>query len=91
MGEFTQGVCKGGACILMDGILLTVEDVLERLRRGARDGVDAGRYRKLRSRTWDRGGITVVENSSSIKLGCLCLSHERLDAALDAEASDYGE
>jgi chromosome segregation and condensation protein ScpB len=83
--EFTQGVCEDGAAIFMDGERLTIEEILERLRCGICDEIDAIRYRKLRVKNWTERGITVVENSSSIKLGHMCLSHDRLDAALDME------
>jgi hypothetical protein len=33
--EFTEGVCGDGAAILMDGVQLSISDVLERLRKGA--------------------------------------------------------
>ncbi len=59
-----------------------IEEVLELLRRGE---IDATRYRKLRVKTWSEGGITIVKEASSVKLGHECLSHERLDAALDCE------
>jgi hypothetical protein len=85
MCEFTQGVCEDGAAILMDGKRLTIEEILERLRCGICDEIDAIRYRKLRVKNCTERGITVVENSSSIKLGHMCLSHDRLDAALDME------
>jgi chromosome segregation and condensation protein ScpB len=86
MPEFTQGVCEDGAAILMDGDPLTIEEILERLRLGVCDEVDAARYRKLRAKNWTERGMVVVEKSESVKLGHMCLSHERLDAALDSEA-----
>ena len=46
MPEFSQGVCEDGAAILMDGQPLTIEQILERLRRGA----DAER---IVSEVWD--------------------------------------
>jgi len=49
-----------------------------------RDKIDAERYRKLRVMHWNDGGIAVVEEVSSIKLGSRTLTLERLDAALDA-------
>lgn len=86
MPEFSQGVCEDGAAILMDGQPLTIEEILERLRIGACDAIDAARYRTLRVKNWTERGIVVVEKSDSVKLGHMTLSHERLDAALDAEA-----
>ena len=37
--EFSQGVCRDGAAILMDGKPLTVEEILVKLRKGAEVGV----------------------------------------------------
>lgn len=34
MPEFTQGVCSDGAAILMDGQPITIEEILQKLRRG---------------------------------------------------------
>lgn len=36
MSEFTQGVCADGAAILKDGVMLTVEEIIELLRQGDR-------------------------------------------------------
>ena len=83
--EFTQGVCEDGAAVLMDGQPLTIEQILELLRCGACDEIDANRYRKLRVKNWTERGMVVVGSSTSVKLGHMCLSHERLDMALDAE------
>jgi len=85
MPEFSQGVCSDGAAILMNGQPITIEQILEKLRQGACDDMDATRYRKLRSKNWTERGIVVVEKAGSVKLGHMCLSHERLDTALDAE------
>lgn len=86
MPEFSQGVCEDGAAILMDGQPPTIEEILERLRCGVCDEIDATRYRKLRVKNWTEQGMVVVGKSDSVKLGHMTLSHERLDAALDAEA-----
>lgn len=88
---------KSGAISLVDAeriITLLIEN-RERLDRELsnltkecnklKDGIDAARYRKLRAKNWSEGGVAVVEKSSSVKLGHICLSHEQLDAALDAE------
>lgn len=85
MPDFTQGVCEDGAVFLMDGQPLSIEEILKRLRCGVCDEIDANRYRKLRVKNWSERGIAVAQNSSSIKLGHACLSHDMLDAALDAE------
>lgn len=34
MAEFTQGICADGAAILKDGVMLTVEEIIELLRQG---------------------------------------------------------
>lgn len=34
MTEFTQGVCADGAAILKDGVMLTIEEIIDLLRRG---------------------------------------------------------
>lgn len=34
MADFTQGVCGDGAAILKDGVALTIEEVLDLLRKG---------------------------------------------------------
>lgn len=34
MSEFTQGICTDGAAILKDGVMLTVEEIIELLRQG---------------------------------------------------------
>lgn len=34
MSEFTQGVCADGAAILKDGVMLTIEEIIELLRQG---------------------------------------------------------
>jgi|GEM_PF-6571027 len=86
MPEFSQGICSDGAAILMNGQPVTIEQILKKLRQGVCDDIDATRYRKLRSKNWTERGIVVVEKAGSVKLGHMCLSHERLDAALDAEA-----
>lgn len=36
MSEFTQGVCSGGAAILKDGVMLTIEEIIELLQQGDR-------------------------------------------------------
>ena len=64
----------------------TSQEILESMRTNEENSIEAGRYRKLRAKHWHDGGITVVEEASSIKLGCQTLSLERLDDALDAEA-----
>lgn len=33
MTEYTQGICKDGAAILKDGEMMTIEEILEELRR----------------------------------------------------------
>lgn len=53
-------------------------------KRQCEDKVDAERYRKLRTQTWDKKGIAIVEQASSIKLGSQCLSHDILDKYLDS-------
>lgn len=35
MPEFSQGVCHDGAAILINGAPLTVEQIIEKLRKGA--------------------------------------------------------
>ena len=47
---------------------------------------DAERYRKLRAKHWDDGGIVVLEEAKNAKLGCRTLTYERLDSALDADS-----
>lgn len=36
MSEFTQGMCADGAAILKDGVMLTIEEIIELLRQGDR-------------------------------------------------------
>lgn len=46
---------------------------------------DAIRYRKLRAKHWNDGGIVVLEEAKNAELGCQTLTYERLDDALDAD------
>ena len=82
---FTHGICEDGSAILMNGQQITVDQILHKLNTGSIDSIDAERYRKLRSKTWDKKGITIVESASSVKLGSQCISHNRLDEHLDLD------
>ena len=47
--------------------------------------VDAERYRWLRTKNWQDGGLCVVTKArETVRLGTDCPSHDRLDAAIDA-------
>lgn len=56
---------------------------LQELRDIANMARDAERYRKLRDCHWDLGGIVIVDDPDSVKLGRLTLTRERLDDAVD--------
>lgn len=83
--NFTQGVCDDAPAILMNGHMITIEQILEKLNTGAVNKIDVIRYRKLRSKHWNDGGIAIVEQTDSIKLGHQCISEKRLDETLDAD------
>lgn len=58
MSEFTQGVCADGAAILKDGVMLTIEEIIELLRQGdklmgAGEEPVAWRYWNEKSKSWN--------------------------------------
>ena len=46
---------------------------------------DAARYRLLRAKHWSEDGIIVLASANDAPIGCMSLSMERLDKALDDE------
>ncbi len=69
-----------------DAEIARLETDLELARR------DGNRWRKLRAMNWTQKDAFAVVDVSSLKLGTLTYTHDRLDAAIDkARAGNGGE
>jgi hypothetical protein len=44
MSEYTQGICADGAAILKDGVMMTIEEILEGLRQSVPQSVEPVGY-----------------------------------------------